>query len=95
VSWYLPAELADAHTELRWRAQQAAAQVPRGTLARVAIDAWTRHSPDRAAVAAVDYAAEAHDQPYRTRRKERAADRPARATRGRAMTDLGYQKLTS
>lgn len=109
VSWYLPAGLADAHTELRWQAQQDAAEarqevhaeagrrypqedqradrdrwyrdelrrrgiparaarVPRGTLARMAIDAWARRSPDRVAAAAVDYAAEAHLQPHRARR---------------------------
>lgn len=109
VSWYLPAELADTHTELRWRAREAAArarqdvdgeatkrypqpdqgadrhtwylrelrardipvrgaQVPRGTLARMAIDAWAHRSPDRAVAAAVDYAAEVHQQPHRGRR---------------------------
>ena len=109
VSWYLPAELADEHEELRARAygmaaairQEAAAeaaarypadsqaadrrgwyleelrrrdipargaQIPRGALARMAIDAWARRSPDRTAAAAVAYAAEAHLQPHRGRR---------------------------
>lgn len=42
-------------------------QVPRGALARMAIERWGRHSPDRVAAAAVAWADEAHDQPHRAR----------------------------
>jgi len=51
------------------------AQVPRGVIARMAIDAWARHSPDTVCAAAVDHAAEVHQQPHRGRRDMRTLRR--------------------
>lgn len=42
-------------------------KVPRGTLARMAIDQWAGRDPDQVAVTAVAYAADVHDQPHRAR----------------------------
>jgi hypothetical protein len=42
-------------------------QIPRGAIARMAIDQWARRGADRVAAAAVDYAASQHDQPHRAR----------------------------
>jgi hypothetical protein len=43
-------------------------QVPRGAIARIAIDRWARRSADRVAADAVAYAAAVHDQAHRARR---------------------------
>jgi hypothetical protein len=43
-------------------------QVPRGVIARMAIDHWRRRSADRAVGDAVEYAVKVHDQPHRARR---------------------------
>jgi hypothetical protein len=45
-----------------------AARVPRGVIARMAIDAWASHTPDEVCAAAVAHAAEWHAQPHRARR---------------------------
>ncbi|MGH3191772.1 MAG: hypothetical protein ACRDOL_31895 [Streptosporangiaceae bacterium] len=42
-------------------------QIPRGTIARVAITRWAARSADRVAAAAVAYASSAHDKPHRAR----------------------------
>lgn len=116
VSWYLPADLADQHDELRQRAWDTAAReraavraealkryprrndavaramwyyselaargipargalIPGGTVARTAIDAWARRSVDQVCAAAVDYAAQWHQQPHRGRRDMRQLQR--------------------
>jgi hypothetical protein len=59
--WYLD-QLRERNIPLR------GAQIPRGVLARMAIDAWARHTPDEVCAAAVDHAAEWHEQPHRGRR---------------------------
>ena len=46
-------------------------QVPRGAIARMAIDRWARRGAERVAADAVDYAASVHDQPHRARRDMR------------------------
>jgi hypothetical protein len=64
VAWCL-AQMVTAHLPLRIRT------VPRGVLARLAIDRWARRSPDRVAAAAVAHAQEVHEQPHRARRDMR------------------------
>ncbi len=59
--WYLD-QLRERDIPLR------GAQVPRGVIARMAIDAWARRSPDTVCAAAAGFAAEWHDQPHRGRR---------------------------
>jgi hypothetical protein len=59
--WYL-GELARRDIPRR------AARVPRGVLARMAIDAWASHTPDEVCARAVDHAAQWHEQPHRGRR---------------------------
>jgi hypothetical protein len=46
-------------------------QVPRGAIARLAVDRWADRSPDEVAAAAVDYASEVHLQAHRARRDMR------------------------
>jgi hypothetical protein len=48
-----------------------ARQIPRGALARMAIDRWARRGADRVATDAEDYAAEVHQQVHRARRDMR------------------------
>jgi hypothetical protein len=50
-------------------------QVPRGTIARMAIDRWARRHPDDVAADAVAYAAAVHQQPHRARRDMRRLTR--------------------
>lgn len=50
-------------------------QVPRGAIARMAIDLWAPRHPDDVAAAAVAYAAEVHQQPHRARRDMRTLAR--------------------
>jgi hypothetical protein len=59
--WYLD-QLRDRDIPLR------GAQVPRGVIARMAIDAWAGRGVGRVCAAAADYAAQWHDQPHRARR---------------------------
>jgi|SRR5579859_7611063 len=59
--WYLR-ELAAHDIPLR------GAQVPRGVIARMAIGAWAHRPADEVCAAAVDWAAEWHEQPHRSRR---------------------------
>lgn len=42
-------------------------QIPRGTIARLAITRWAARGADRVAAAAVAYATSAHDKPHRAR----------------------------
>ncbi len=46
-------------------------QVPRGAIARMAVDRWGPRDPDQVAADAVAYAAAVHDQPHRARRDMR------------------------
>jgi hypothetical protein len=46
-------------------------QIPRGAIARMAIDLWASRHPDSVAVDAVAYAAMTHQQPHRARRDMR------------------------
>jgi hypothetical protein len=64
VAWFL-AQMSAAGLPLRIRT------VPRGVLARLAIDRWARRSADRVAAAAVAHAQEVHEQPHRARRDMR------------------------
>jgi hypothetical protein len=50
-------------------------QVPRGAIARMAIDLWGSRHPDDVAAIAVAYAAEVHQQPHRARRDMRTLAR--------------------
>lgn len=50
-------------------------QIPRGAIARMAIDLWTSRHPDDVAADAVAYAAEVHQQPHRARRDMRTLER--------------------
>ena len=46
-------------------------QIPRGTIARMAVDRWGHRGPDPVAADAVAYAAAIHEQPHRARRDMR------------------------
>jgi hypothetical protein len=59
--WYLD-QLAARDIPLR------SAQIPRGVLARLGIDAWARRGADTVCAAAAAHAAEWHEQPHRGRR---------------------------
>lgn len=50
-------------------------QVPRGAIARMAIDLWAPRHPDDVAADAVAYAGETHQQPHRARRDMRTLAR--------------------
>jgi hypothetical protein len=53
----------------------ASRQIPRGAIARMAVDLWAQRRPDDVAADAVAYAAEVHQQPHRARRDMRALER--------------------
>ena len=69
-----------ARERARWLAGALAAErlpaqdrsVPRGAVARMAIDRWAERSPEEAAAAAEAYSAAVHGQPHRARRDMRA-----------------------
>lgn len=50
-------------------------QIPRGAIARMAVDLWTPRHPDAVTADAVAYAAEVHQQPHRARRDMRTLER--------------------